>query len=115
MANKSPTNKRPSKKTGKRAPDRRTLSDLRKRLLDGVARTPHQPTVASPPSVPAASPHKLYRTYRLAELFDVDRTTIYRWRKKGKLPFARVGDFWAVTEANLQRVLRPANGDGEDR
>jgi len=33
-----------------------------------------------------SSPYKLYRTKRLAELFDCDGSTIWRWRKTGILP-----------------------------
>jgi hypothetical protein len=98
-------------KTRKRAADRRTLSDHhRKRSASAT----HPPKQLAPPAPDASgfqpNPHRFYRVARLAELYDVDRVTIWRWRKSGVLPpFAKVGSIEGLYEAQLPSIpLRSA-------
>jgi predicted DNA-binding transcriptional regulator AlpA len=52
-------------------------------------------------------PFRIYRTERLAELFDVDRATIWRWRINGTLPpFVEIGGIRGLTEQQLGEVMR---------
>ena len=51
------------------------------------------------------SPYRIFRTNRLAELFDVDPSTIWRWRQDGTLPqFVKVGGVSGLTEVQLAEV-----------
>ena len=36
--------------------------------------------------IPPLHPHVLYRPNRLCVLFDIDKSTLHRWRKQGRLP-----------------------------
>jgi hypothetical protein len=66
----------------------------------------------------AANPHplRLYRAGRLAELFDVNDSTIWRWRKNGVLPkFAKVGGIEGLTEVEVARLLEQRSQPGADR
>jgi predicted DNA-binding transcriptional regulator AlpA len=64
----------------------------------------------APESLPAAfhpHPFRLYRTERLAELFGVDRGTVWRWRKAGLLPpFVELGGIRGLTEQQVAEVLK---------
>lgn len=52
------------------------------------------------------NPFRLYRTERLAELFDVDPSTIWRWRKSGELPPpVEIGGVHGWTEEQLREVI----------
>jgi hypothetical protein len=55
----------------------------------------------------SASRFRLYRTYRLAELFDVHPATIWRWRKLGILPepAAKIGGIEAWTDAQIAPLI----------
>ena len=70
-------------------------------------KTARRRVTAAPEPVPpafTAHPFRLYRPKRLAELFDVDRATIYRWRQSGVLPpFVEFGGVGAH-EQQLQQV-----------
>jgi predicted DNA-binding transcriptional regulator AlpA len=53
-----------------------------------------------------ANPLRLYRTHRLAELLDVNPSTIWKWRRRGILPEpVHIGGVHAWTEAQLQAVF----------
>jgi hypothetical protein len=55
-------------------------------------------TKAPADQIPPIHPHCLYRSGRLCRIFDVDRSTLVRWRKQGKLPkFTRVGGVEGLT------------------
>ena len=57
----------------------------------------------------SATPHafELYRTARLAELFHVNRATIFRWKRSGKLgPWVRIGGVEAMTGARVAELLQ---------
>lgn len=63
-------------------------------------------------TTPLPSPYKIYRTSRLAELFDVDASTIWRWRKRGVLPkFKRIGGIEGLTEVQLADFLAQQDAD----
>lgn len=65
----------------------------------------------------AHQPHplRLYRVGRLAELFDVDRATIWRWRKSGVLPlFVKIGGIEGLTEQQVQKLLEQRPQDVGD-
>jgi predicted DNA-binding transcriptional regulator AlpA len=52
-------------------------------------------------------PFRIYRPERLAELFGVDRATIWRWRKAGLLPpFVQIGGVSGLTEEQVSEVLK---------
>jgi hypothetical protein len=56
-------------------------------------------------------PYALYRTGRLAELFDVDPSTIWKWRKTGVLPpFKEIAGVRGLTGKQLAKLL----GDDDD-
>jgi predicted DNA-binding transcriptional regulator AlpA len=53
-----------------------------------------------------ANPLRLYRTVRLAKLWDVDPATIWRWRQQGILPPpVHVGGITGWTEEQLKTVI----------
>lgn len=73
--------------------DKRKLARKRKRATFG---SPH--------------PFRIYRTGRLADLFDVDPSTIWRWRRDGFLPpFAKIGGVEGLT--GIQVEGRKANDE----
>jgi len=53
------------------------------------------------------NPMRLYRTYRLARLFDVDPATIWRWKQEGILPppAVKFPGFEAWTEQQIAGVI----------
>jgi predicted DNA-binding transcriptional regulator AlpA len=52
------------------------------------------------------SPFKLFRVGRLAQLLDVDRSTIWRWLKSSALPpLIQIGGVRGLTGAQLQKIL----------
>jgi len=52
------------------------------------------------------SPFRIYRTHRLAELFDVDPSTIWKWRQNGTLPEpVRIGGVHGWTEDQLEELF----------
>ena len=56
----------------------------------------------------SASPHpfQLFRTDRLAQLFDVNESTIWRWRQNGVLPaFVEIGGIRGLTSEQVAQVL----------
>ena len=54
-----------------------------------------------------ANPLRLYRTHRLAELFDVNPSTIWKWRKRGILPEPICfGGVHAWTEPQLEALFK---------
>jgi predicted DNA-binding transcriptional regulator AlpA len=54
-----------------------------------------------------ANPLRLYRTHRLAELFDVDPSTIWKWRQRGILPEpVQIGSVHGWTERQLEALFR---------
>lgn len=51
---------------------------------------------------PAIHPLQIYRSGRLAQLFDTDKSTIWRWRKDGTLPpFTKIGGVEGLTGQQL--------------
>jgi predicted DNA-binding transcriptional regulator AlpA len=58
------------------------------------------------------SPYKIFRVSRLAELFGVDRITIWRWSKTGVIPpLVRLGGISGLTEDQVAHVLEQQRGD----
>jgi predicted DNA-binding transcriptional regulator AlpA len=54
-----------------------------------------------------ANPLRLYRTHRLAELLDVNPSTIWKWTKRGILPQpVRIGTVHGWTESQLETLFR---------
>jgi hypothetical protein len=52
-----------------------------------------------------AHPLAFYRTDRLAQIFDVRRETIWRWRKAGLLPpFVKIGNIEGLTGEQILRI-----------
>jgi DNA-binding transcriptional MerR regulator len=53
------------------------------------------------------NPLRGYRTHRLAELLDVNPSTIWKWRKRGILPPPiRIGSIDIWTEAQLEALFK---------
>jgi predicted DNA-binding transcriptional regulator AlpA len=49
---------------------------------------------------------RLYRTHRLAELLDVNPSTIWKWRKTGVLPEpVHIGSVHGWTESQLEELF----------
>ena len=61
-----------------------------------------------------ANPYQLYRVGRLAKLFDVDESTIWRWKQNGVLPppAAKFPGFEAWTEQQIQQVIKRRRSEG---
>jgi hypothetical protein len=60
-----------------------------------------------------ANPNRIYRPGRLAELFDVDGTTIWRWSKNGTLPqFVEIGGIRGLTEQQVTELLEQRRQGG---
>jgi hypothetical protein len=71
---------------------------------------------ASNADVMRSSPLKLIRPGRLAQLWDVDPSTIWRYRKDGILPPpVQVGCIEGWTEDQLKAVMRPRQQKGAVR
>jgi hypothetical protein len=52
-------------------------------------------------------PLQIFRRRRLAEIFDVDECTIWRWRQNSTLPpFVKVGRVCGLTGEQVQEVLK---------
>jgi hypothetical protein len=64
-----------------------------------------------------AHPFAFYRTDRLAQLFDVRRETVWRWRRDGVLPpFTKIGGVEGLTGEQVQRLLEQRQrGAGDAR
>ena len=58
---------------------------------------------AATPSSPL--PRQAYRPEEAAEALGVSKTTIWRWRKAGRLRFVRVGRIALVPAAEIDRLL----------
>ena len=57
-------------------------------------------------------PFQLYRIDRLAELFDVDPSTIHRWRRDGILPpFTEIAGVKGLTGKQLEDFLDRQGND----
>jgi predicted DNA-binding transcriptional regulator AlpA len=53
------------------------------------------------------NPYKFYRVGALAQLFSVNRSTIWRWRRSGILPpFVKFGSLFGLTESQLAEVIQ---------
>jgi predicted DNA-binding transcriptional regulator AlpA len=73
---------------------------------------PHRPVADRDEGQP--HPMRLYRTTRLANLFGVDASTIWRWRKAGVLPPPiQIGGVHGWTEAQLQPLMQARLQAGE--
>jgi predicted DNA-binding transcriptional regulator AlpA len=59
---------------------------------------------------------RLYRTMRLAKLFDVNATTIWRWKNNGTLPppDVKMPGFEAWTEEQIQGVIKQRRQETTD-
>ncbi|RLI84868.1 MAG: IS607 family transposase [Archaeoglobales archaeon] len=49
---------------------------------------------------------KLYRTGKVAEIFGVNRVTVIRWIKQGKIKAVRVGREYRIPEDEVKRMLK---------
>ena len=62
---------------------------------------------------PTPHPLGLNRTRRLAQILDVSRCTIWRWRREGVLPpFTKVGGVEGLTNEQLAEVMKARSGGG---
>ena len=53
------------------------------------------------------TPYRFYRVGALAQLFSVNRSTIWRWRRSGVLPpFVKFGSLLGLTESQLAEVIQ---------
>ena len=53
------------------------------------------------------NPYRFYRVGALAQLFSVNRSTIWRWRRSGVLPpFVKFGSLLGLTESQLAEVIQ---------
>jgi predicted DNA-binding transcriptional regulator AlpA len=90
---------------------KKTRAALGRRQLSNA---PQSVPALAPQSLPPVfhpHPFRLYRTERLAELFGVDRATIWRWQKSGVLPpFVEIGGVRGLTEEQVAQVLAQRGG-----
>ena len=49
---------------------------------------------------------KLYRTGKVAEMLGVNRVTVFRWIKQGKIKAVRVGREYRIPEGEVNRLLK---------
>jgi len=52
---------------------------------------------------------KVYTPAEVAESLKVSRRTVYRWIDSERLPAAKVGKGWRITEETLRNLLRQTN------
>lgn len=72
----------------------------RKRRRDHARTAPHQ-----------SHPFRLYRVGRLAELLDVNASTIWRWRQSGVLPPpVEIGGIHGWTEQQIAELMQRREG-----
>ena len=63
----------------------------------------------------APHPFRIYRTNRLADLFSVDESTIWRWRRDGILPeFTKIGGIEGLTGDQVADLLKVRKPDTEE-
>ena len=46
----------------------------------------------------------------VAAYFGVERTTVYRWGREGRMPCLKIGKHWRVRREELEDFLREAEG-----
>jgi len=46
-----------------------------------------------------------YTPQEVSEKLKIDIRTLYRWIREGKLNAVKIGHFWRISEAELQRLL----------
>lgn len=49
---------------------------------------------------------QLYTIKELVKILKVDRTTIYRWEKEGKINLIRINGRTRATESELKRLMK---------
>jgi len=47
----------------------------------------------------------LYTPQEVADSLKVDVRTVYRWIREGRLRAVKIGHFWRITSAELERLL----------
>jgi predicted DNA-binding transcriptional regulator AlpA len=94
-----------------------------RRIVRGLVKTTRNrstPSRSKPDRPPHARgephPYRLYRVTRLAALFDVDYSTIWRWKKSGVLPPPAVQfpGFEAWTEEQIKQVIEQRRQEAAD-
>lgn len=74
---------------------------------EGVDRRVQRGPAEYPRGPPQSSPHRLYRPKRLAELLDVNLSTLWRWRQRGVLPPpVKIGGIVGWTETQVAKLLQ---------
>ncbi len=100
--NSKPKRSKPAKRSNVTTPDDpdNIIRSLKPKLEEKSSRK------VSDADVVNANPLRLYRTLRLAKLWDVDPATIWRWRQQGILPPpVHVGGITGWTEGQLKAVM----------
>ncbi len=50
-----------------------------------------------------------------AERLGVDRATVWRWCREGRIPCLKIGRLWRVSRESLEALLKEAGGSGVPR
>ena len=95
----------------KRANAKRRRKQRRQQQVQRRASRAHPKTIQA--TAFAANPHRIYRPGRLAELFDVDDVTIWRWSRDGILPkYVEIGGIRGLTEEQVTQFLEQRRQGG---
>jgi excisionase family DNA binding protein len=55
------------------------------------------------------TPRRIMTAPELAEFLNVDRTTIYKWARKVKIPAFKIGDDWRFDRDEFDKRMRDRN------
>lgn len=56
---------------------------------------------------------RLLTAEEVADLLHVERNTVYRWMREGKLPSVKIGRLCRIEEAALEALLSAQNKEGD--
>ena len=65
-------------------------------------------TASGAAAVTAAPGGRLLTVSEVADLLRINKSTVYRMAKQGRLPATRVGRQWRFRKSVLDRILEPA-------
>ncbi len=60
-------------------------------------------------------PDALLNADEVAECLGLDRATVWRWCKEGRIPCLKIGRLWRVRSEFLEALLKEAEGPGVPR
>lgn len=50
-----------------------------------------------------------YTPQEIADRLKVNKMTVYKWIREGKLKAVKIGDLWRIAESELERFIKESN------